>query len=132
MMPKPRIACIRKGGSHARDTRHTCPLQVRLAWRVEVLHAESALRLSFDGKQTTLLKRVVQSVCVYAYTSIERGPSAANSVFVNATLASSTRVNRPRRRSLDDLPENDNCQADAIIISNPHVKLAWPTMLINR
>lgn len=52
-------------GTHA-------PLQVRLAWRVEVRHAESALRLSFDGKQTTLLKRVVlcpkrMCLCIYLH-----------------------------------------------------------------
>lgn len=38
-------------------------------------------------------------------TSIERGPSAANSVFVKTALASSLLMNKPRRRSFDDLLE---------------------------
>lgn len=45
-------------------------------------------------------------------TSIERGPSAATSVFFNTTLASSALVNRPRRRSLDDLLGNEKDKPD--------------------
>lgn len=85
-----------------------CSFQVYLAWRGKIRHAKCRapqLRMYVRREFGT---QAAGCFVVSKHTSIERGPSAANSVFVNTTLASSALVNRPRRRSLDDLLENKN------------------------
>lgn len=69
----------------------------------KIRQARSVVSHGYNGQIET---RAVGAIS--KRTSIERGPSAANSVFVNTTLASSALVNRPRRRSLDDLLENES------------------------